>query len=58
MTYQDCLDHFGSITKFAAAMDMTENGVRNWRDGIPWKMQLAIQTLTNGKLKWTNHDKA
>jgi uncharacterized protein YjcR len=54
MTFNEAYEHYGkSYTKLAASLGVTENTIRNWKrdDKIPHMAQLAIQTLTDGKLK-------
>ena len=53
MTPQQLVDHFGSPTKAAAAIDVTSQTVLNWLEKgvIPTNAQKAIAYDTRGKLK-------
>lgn len=53
MTPSEVVAHFGSNIKTAAALDKTETCIRGWlkNGAIPYWSQLAIQTVTNNKLK-------
>lgn len=53
MTPQELVNHFGSPTKAAAAIDVTSQTVLNWIDKgvIPMNAQKAIAYDTRGKLK-------
>lgn len=52
MTYDDIIKYFGSRTKTAAALDITEQAVRNWeKNGVPHYWKWAIAWVTKGKLK-------
>lgn len=52
MTYDDLLEHYGSLTKAADALDLAKQTVHRWKAGeIPFRAQFIIQMKTNGKLK-------
>ena len=53
MKPKDAVNYYGNQTKVAAAIGVTEQSVRNWikADRLPKMVQLALQTLTNNKLK-------
>jgi DNA-binding transcriptional regulator YiaG len=53
MKIKDAIYTFGSKTKLAAELGVTEMTIRNWEkaDSIPRVAQLAIQTLSKNKLK-------
>lgn len=52
MDYDDVLEHFGSLTKAAAALDLAKQTVHRWKGGeIPFEKQFIIQMKTKGKLK-------
>lgn len=54
MTAQQLVDYYKSKVKAAAAIGCSEQTIKNWlasEKGIPHIKQLAIQTLTKGKLK-------
>lgn len=54
MTLQDAVDHFGSQTALAAALNREPAAISNWkaRGGvIPLDVQYRIQVITNGLLK-------
>lgn len=53
MTIKDLIDFYGSRTRAAAELKVSENTIRVWekKDRIPFLVQNAVQTLTKGKLK-------
>ena len=53
MTPAQLLKHFGSVKETAHGLEKSEPCVRKWimNDKIPYWSQLAIQLITNGKLK-------
>jgi predicted site-specific integrase-resolvase len=53
MTPQQVRKHYGSEIKAAAGIGVSVTTIRNWLAAgkIPKLKQLAIQTLTNNKLK-------
>ena len=53
MKPKDAVNYWGNQTKVAAAVGVSEQSVRNWikADRLPKMVQLAIETLTKGKLK-------
>ena len=53
MKPKDAVNYWGNQTKVAAAIGVSEQSVRNWikADRLPKIVQLAIETLTKGKLK-------
>jgi DNA-binding transcriptional regulator YdaS (Cro superfamily) len=52
MTTQDLIEYYGSKIKAAAALGVSLTTINNWeKKGIPHIKQLAIQTITKGKLK-------
>lgn len=52
MKVQEVLQHFGGITKTAAALHISYHAVRAWREKseIPQGRQCQIQLLTGGTL--------
>lgn len=58
MNPKEVVEHYGNPTRAAAAIGVTEQSIRNWvKSGeIPNLVQLALQTLTKGKLKADNND--
>lgn len=53
MKVNDLISYYGTITKVAAELGVTEQTIRLWKkkDKIPFLVQNAVQTLTKGKLK-------
>ena len=53
MTMQELIDYYGSEIKVAAAIGMSHQTIKNWVHSqvIPRTAQLAIQTISKGKLK-------
>lgn len=53
MTPQEVLDHYKTRIKAASDIGVTEQTIKNWiaNNKVPQIAQLAIQTLTKGKLK-------
>lgn len=52
MTYDDVIKHFGTQTKAADALGLSQPSVSEWQQrGIPFLRQLHIEKLTKGKLK-------
>lgn len=53
MKPNDVIEYYKSRIKAAAEIGVTEQTIKNWieLDEIPRLPQLAIQTLTKGKLK-------
>lgn len=53
MNAKEVIEYYGSEVKAAASIGVSYQSVRNWRVNgkVPRISQLAIQTLTKGKLK-------
>lgn len=52
MTYDQIRDYYGSEIKAAVCIGVSQATVNKWkREPIPRLTQLAIETLTKGKLK-------
>ena len=53
MSPDELVKHYGNQVKAAAEIGVSENTVRNWlvANKVPTLVQLAVQTLTKGKLK-------
>jgi len=52
MTYTELKTYYGTDERAAAEVGVSHATVRKWKaNGIPRLTQLAIQTLTKGKLK-------
>ena len=53
MTPYELVYYYGNQTKAAAEIGVSEQSVRNWiiKKKVPNMVQLAVQTLTKGKLK-------
>ena len=58
MKPKDLIEYYGSKIKAAAQIGVSETTIRNWiaSERVPKLIQLAIQTLTKGKLKAENKD--
>ena len=50
MTYSEAIAHFGTQTKLAEALGMTQGSVSAWEGFIPPLRQIQLQTITGGKL--------
>ena len=48
---KDAIDHFGSQTALAQALDIRQASVAGWGKTVPPLRQLQIQALTKGKLR-------
>lgn len=51
MRKSDVIEHFGSVTAAAKALELTTQAVSMWPETVPRKCQWQIDVLTNGKLK-------
>ena len=51
MTKDDAIKHFGTQSKLAEALGITQGSVAGWGDVPPLPRQYQIQVLTRGKLK-------
>lgn len=51
MTYNEVLDYYKTKEAVAAQLGISVATVFRWKKTIPKHYQLAIQTLTNNKLK-------
>ncbi|KAA0017124.1 Cro/Cl family transcriptional regulator [Salinicola corii] len=51
MRKSDVIDHFGSITAVAEALEITTQYVSMWPEVVPRSRQWQIEVLTDGKLK-------
>lgn len=52
MTYDDVIKHFGTQTKAAEALGLSQSSISDWkRVGITHLRQLHIEAVTRGKLK-------
>lgn len=52
MDMKQAKEYFGSEAAIAVALKKSQRSIENWKKkGIPWVVQLAIQALTNNKLK-------
>ena len=60
MNLDKVIEHFGGLTKTAAALSVTEQTIRNWikANEIPRMAQLAIETLTKNKIKANDNEGA
>lgn len=50
MRTQEAIDHFGTQTKLAEALSITDGAVSQWGEFPPRLRQLEIQDLTDGAL--------
>lgn len=53
MKPQEIIDYYKTKVKAAAEIGVTEQTIKNWEKNneVPMIVQLAVQTLTKGKLK-------
>jgi hypothetical protein len=52
MTFDDLIDHFGSVDKAAKALGLSRQGVYRWQGrDIPLPQQIAYEVATKGRLK-------
>ena len=51
MKTEDAIEHFGTQTKLAAALDTNQSTVASWGEFPPQLRQLQIEHLTFGALK-------
>jgi hypothetical protein len=53
MTYDQVINHFGSLTKAAQALGLAKQNVHNWgaRGRIPFKWQIKLAGMSGGALK-------
>ena len=52
MDYTTLIQHYGSVSKAARALDRYRSTLYNWRaDGIPEEAQAYIEAMTNGALR-------
>ncbi|MBB20218.1 MAG: Cro/Cl family transcriptional regulator [Rickettsiales bacterium] len=54
MTKTEVIEHFGSASNVARALQVTRQSVSSWPDEIPLLRQMQIEKLTGGKLKADN----
>jgi hypothetical protein len=59
MTIDEVVDHYGTMAKAAVALDKSTRTLEAWKqNGIPRMVQLALETMTKGKLKAAKELKA
>lgn len=51
MRKSDVIEHFGSVTAVAKALELTTQAVSMWPETVPRNRQWQIDVLTDGKLK-------
>ena len=53
MNIKQALEHYGTQSKLAAALDVEQSNISKWNSSgvMPWHRQLELQMLTKGKLK-------
>ncbi len=52
MLKQQLIDHFGTGTRLAEFLNISQSSVSQWGDVIPEKQALRIEKLTKGALKY------
>ncbi|WP_409419760.1 Cro/CI family transcriptional regulator [Marinomonas sp. RS-M-Aa-14] len=52
MLKQRLIDHFGSATRIAEFLKISQSSVSQWGVVIPEKQALRIEKLTNGALRY------
>lgn len=50
MKRKQAIEHFGSISALAKALDISYEAVRQWGDQIPELRQYQLERITEGKL--------
>ena len=51
MKTQRAIQHFGSRSALASALDIKPSAVSQWGDVVPIRRQYELEILTGGKLK-------
>ena len=53
MTYDQLIEHYGTASKAAKKLGLTENAIYQWkcRKKIPWSSQAVIQIRSKGRLR-------
>jgi transcriptional repressor of cell division inhibition gene dicB len=51
MTTAEAIKHYGTQTKLADALGISQSSVSEWREHPPALRQLQLQQLTRGRLK-------
>lgn len=51
MRKSEVIEHFGSVTAVAKALELTTQAVSMWPETVPRNRQWQIDVLTDGKLK-------
>lgn len=51
MTTKEAIDHYGSISKLAKALNIHAQGIYRWKECPPKLRQYQIEVLTKRKLK-------
>ena len=50
MTTQEAIDHYGSVKRLAAALDVFPQAIMGWGEEPPMGRQYELQIKTNNKL--------
>lgn len=56
MKTAEAVGHFGTQAALAKALKISQASVAEWGEGIPWRRQLELERLTQGKLKHNPED--
>lgn len=51
MTKQEAVNHFGSASRVAEALNLTRAAVSQWPELVPELRQLQLERITGGKLR-------
>lgn len=51
MTYDELIAHYGTQSAVAAALNLKQPSIAEWKSGIPVLRQVQIERLTRGRLK-------
>ena len=51
MTKNEAIQHFGSASALAAALDITPGAITQWKDPLSRDWQITLEELSKGKLR-------
>jgi len=51
MTFNEVIEHFGSVAAVASKLGISDKAVYLWKEGVPKGRQWELQAITKGKLK-------
>jgi hypothetical protein len=50
MRKEDIINHFGTLSKVARALDITQGAITQWHDIIPEKQAMRLERITHRAL--------